>query len=234
MARIASTSSLRPNRRIVTWNGCGAPPGASAIASPSRISSRTGSGRTAATISGTAAVTSLRLRVNTRTSSPALWTCTRAPSSFQSTAAVPRKSSAFETLSADCASIGCTGWRRRMPNCAMPPAPSTSAARAMAGRPPAYIAARRTSSGGSAAACAIASSITPSSAPWRSSPTRSRTRNSCSSRVARAKSSPSWRARSAAEPLPFVVASAASASSTARSSSDAFRAPPERAPASAA
>ena len=40
-----STSSLRPKRRIVTWNGCGRPSGRSAIASPSRISSRAGSAR---------------------------------------------------------------------------------------------------------------------------------------------------------------------------------------------
>ena len=94
LAAQRSTSSLRPKRRIVIWNGCGAPFGASAIVSPSRISSRAGSGRTASTISGTAAVTSLRLRVKTRTSSPALWTWTRAPSSFHSSAAVPSWASA--------------------------------------------------------------------------------------------------------------------------------------------
>ena len=40
--RIASTSSLRPNRRIVTWNECGEPSALSAIASPSRISESAG------------------------------------------------------------------------------------------------------------------------------------------------------------------------------------------------
>jgi len=68
---IVEAVQLLPARDLIL-DGCGAPPAASAIASPSRISSRAGSGRTAATISGTAAVTSLRLRVNTRTSSPAL------------------------------------------------------------------------------------------------------------------------------------------------------------------
>ena len=38
--RSASMSSLRPKRRIVTWNGCGAPLAVSAIVSPSRLARR--------------------------------------------------------------------------------------------------------------------------------------------------------------------------------------------------
>ena len=56
------------------------------------MSSRHRLARTASTISGADAVTSLRLRVKTRTSSPDLCTCTRAPSSFHSNAAVPSAS----------------------------------------------------------------------------------------------------------------------------------------------
>jgi hypothetical protein len=51
------------------------------------MSSGTGLARTAATISGAEAVTSFRLRVKTRTSSPDLCTWTRAPSTFHSNAA---------------------------------------------------------------------------------------------------------------------------------------------------
>ena len=40
--RVFSTSSFRPNRRIVTWKGSGRPSGRSAMTSPSRISSRAG------------------------------------------------------------------------------------------------------------------------------------------------------------------------------------------------
>jgi hypothetical protein len=58
-----STSSLRPKRRIVTWNGSGAPSAASATASPSRISSCAGSACNASTISGADAVTSFSARV---------------------------------------------------------------------------------------------------------------------------------------------------------------------------
>jgi hypothetical protein len=43
--RKRSTSSLRPNRRIVTWNGRGLPSGWQASASPSRITLLIGSSR---------------------------------------------------------------------------------------------------------------------------------------------------------------------------------------------
>ena len=62
--------------------------------------------------------------------------------------------------------------------------------------------ARRTSATGTEAARATASVITPSSAPWRSSPDSRPTRNRCSSAVARPNSSPTSALRAAAEPFP--------------------------------
>ena len=61
--RRAAASCWLPKRLIVTGNGRGRPLGRSAIASPSRISDGALERRTAATISGTRAVTSFRLRV---------------------------------------------------------------------------------------------------------------------------------------------------------------------------
>jgi hypothetical protein len=58
-----ATSSLRPKRRMVIWNGSGEPSPARATASPSRMSSCAGSACSASTISGADAVTSLRARV---------------------------------------------------------------------------------------------------------------------------------------------------------------------------
>ena len=92
--RMRSTSSLRPKRRIVIWKGCGRPPGRRLITSPSRIRSLAGSARVTSTISGTACVTSFKLREYTLTSSPDLWTCTRAPSILYSSAASPIEASA--------------------------------------------------------------------------------------------------------------------------------------------
>ena len=96
-------------RAAVTWNGSGRPFGASAIASPSNTAAVTGSARTASTTSGTRAVMSSSVRVNTATSAPWRWIWIRAPSSFHSIAAVPSRSSAAVTLSAVWASIGCSG-----------------------------------------------------------------------------------------------------------------------------
>ena len=67
---------------------------------------------------------------------------------------------------------------------------------------PRSIMARRTSAAGTAAARATASIITPSSAPWRSSPESRPTRNRCSPAVARPNSSPTSALRAAAEPFP--------------------------------
>ena len=87
------------------------------------------------------------------------------------------------------------------------------------GKLPTTIAARRTSATGSVAAAAIASIITPSSAPWRNSPTSRRTRNSCSAAVARANSACSSALRSTAEPFPVVAAMRPSVASTSRKAS---------------
>ena len=62
--------------------------------------------------------------------------------------------------------------------------------------------ARRTSATGTEAARATASVMTPSSAPWRSSPESRPTRNRCSSSVARPNSSPTSALRAAADPFP--------------------------------
>ena len=72
-------------------------------------------------------VTSLRLRVKTRTSSPARCTWMRAPSSFHSTDAGPAAASASATAGAPAASIGWTARRTSRPTPASPPAPSVSA-----------------------------------------------------------------------------------------------------------
>src|SRR6266568_1621671 len=203
-----STSSLRPKRRIVTWKGSGVPSGGarSAIASPSRIVSRRGSRRVASTTSGTATVTSFSWREKTRTSSPALCTWIRAPSSLYSNAASPSSARASATSPAAWASIGWIGRNSSIRKRASPAAPSTSAARATAAKSPASIAARRTKPGSSPAARATASVTSPSSAPWRNSPINNRKRNSCSSWVARANSSRSSRSLVWAEPLPVVWA----------------------------
>ena len=65
----------------------GRPSARSAIASPSSTTARTGSASAASTISGTRAVTSSSVRVNTPTSAPSRCTWMRAPSSLHSTPA---------------------------------------------------------------------------------------------------------------------------------------------------
>src|SRR3989449_10306225 len=218
-ARSRSTSSLRPKRRIVTWNGNGLPSGRSAIASPSRIASRRASRRAAATTSGTATVTSFSWREKTRPSSPRLCTWMRAPSSLYSNAASPSWVRASSTSSAAWASIGWTGRNSSTRQRARPGAPSVSAACATAPRSPASIAARRTRSESSVAARATASATSPSSAPWRSSPLMSRSRNSCSPSVARPNSSRSSCAFACVDPFPVVCASRSSVRSTSANSS---------------
>ena len=81
------------------------------------------------------------------------------------------------------------------------------------------MAARRTRSRGTPAALAMASAITPSSAPWRSSPRRSRPRSCPSGSVARANSPVSTAWRSATDPgpvMPSIVVTARSTSATVR------------------
>ena len=112
-----------------------------------------GSERTRSTMPGRRSVTSLRLRVQTPTSSPRRWTWMRAPSSFHSTDAGPGGSSplapvasasASVTSAAVCASIGCTGRSTVSPTAVSPASPSSRAMTATRGRSPASIAARRT------------------------------------------------------------------------------------------
>ena len=141
--------------------------------------------------------------MNTRTSSPALWSWMRAPSSLYSNAAGPSRSSAASTSSAVLASMGETGDSRRSEKRASPAAPSSSATRATSPTLPEYIAACRTSAGGRPAARAMASDSTPSSAPCRSSPTNSSTRNRRSSGARAGEQVPQRAAsRRSADPAP--------------------------------
>ena len=80
-------------------------------------------------------------------------------------------------LSAGCASIGRTGRKSASWNGASPRSPSDSTATAIGSRSPANIAARRIRSTGMPLARATASSMTPPSAPCRTSPSSTRTMN---------------------------------------------------------
>ena len=161
-------------RAPVSWNGRGRPSPVSAIASPSSTSVAAGRAATASTTSGTRSVISSRLRVNTWTAPACLCTWIRMPSSLLSTATVAPSGAAFvmawPTSGALEASIGRTGRPGRSVNAASASSPPPSAAAATGSVDPANIDARRTVAAGSPAATATASSISPSSAPWRSSP----------------------------------------------------------------
>ena len=111
------------------------------------------------------------------------------PSSFHSTDAGPVAASAAATSGAGDASIGCTARPGTMPTAARASTPPVSAACAVRPRSPASMWARRTAAIGTPAAFATASTITPSSAPWRSSPPNIFHSRSCSGSVARAKTS---------------------------------------------
>ncbi len=204
---------------MASWNSSGDSSSAQPTASPSSTSVVAGNDRTRATILGSRSVTSLRLRVKSRTSSSRRWAWMRAPSSFHSTDASPVSSSASATVGADAASIGCTGRPtvRPKPPRSMPP----RAARATTGSDPASIAARRTSAAGRPAAAATASPTSDSSAPWRSSPVSNRRSRSASIAVARPSSSRSTASRAATEPGPLVVANVAKPASTSPTVSDA-------------
>ena len=187
------------------------------MASPSRTMSRTSSARTSSTSSGTRAVMSSRVRVNTRTSSPARCNCTRIPSSFHSSATGPPCETcarAAATSGADCASIGRTGRPTSRPTARRASTPSRSAAAAIGGNDPRSMNARLTSATGTSAAAAIASTMTPSCAPCRSSPPTSAIRKERSGSVAAAKSTASSAARRACEPDPESAAMRANAAST--------------------
>ncbi len=181
------------------------------------MTSCTGIARTTSTTSGSRCVMSARLRVNTRTSSPARCTWMRAPSSLYSTDASPTASIASLGLAAVAASIGSTGRPTTSPTASSSSAVPVSASRAVSPRSPESIAARRTESPGRSAARAIASMSTPSSAPVRMSPISTRRMKSCSRSVARAASSRSSRARSPLEPEPEPDSAARRSSAASRS-----------------
>ena len=145
--------------------------------------------RAHSTSSGTRAVTSWSWRVKTRTSSPALWSWMRAPSSLYSKAASPRRSSASVDVLRRAREHGRDRRQQAQREAARgPPRPPPRAARATSPRLAANIAAWRTSPGGRPAACAIASCTRPSSAPWRTSPSSSSARKRRSSSRARSSS----------------------------------------------
>ena len=123
--------------------------------------------------------------MNRCTSPPLRWACTRAPSSFHSTDASPVSARASPTPSAGEASIGPTarpGTRVIDRSASTPP---VNAWRAVSPRSPENMWARRTSAAGTSAPRAMASTITPSSAPWRSSPLNTPHNSRCSTAVAR-------------------------------------------------
>ena len=194
-------------RAAVSWNGSGLPSSRSAISSPSSTAVCTGSVPSTATTSGRRAVMSSSVRVNRRTFPSARCAWILMPSSFHSTAhstgaTPPTLASASEIVVALEASIGRTGRPTSRPNAASAPLPPASAAAATAASEPRSTTARRTSATGTEAARATASVMTPSSAPWRSSPESRPYRNRCSSSVARPNSSLTSALRAAADPFP--------------------------------
>src|SRR3954469_18573512 len=221
LSRTPSSAAALPKRLIVSWNARGMPSSSSARVSPSRTAVSHGRARTCSTSSGTPSVTSRRVRVHTRTTSPFRCTWMRAPSSLYSTVtSVPRSASASSREEPGLAGIGRTGrpiWSRTSSRAATPPASATAA---VSGRLPESMKARRTSVTGTSTAVATASRTTPSRAPWRSSPVSSRTRNRCSSAVAAENSRPRAPFRLAADPGPAVAASSVTAESTAATVSD--------------
>ena len=145
-------ASSVPKRLIVSWKRRGSASSVRPIASPSSTNVWAGNARTTSTTSGTRAVTSLRLRVKARTSSPARCTWMRAPSSFHSTEARPVAANASATDAALAASIGWTGRSTSKPISASAASPTVSARRAASARSPLSIAARRTAAAGTCAA----------------------------------------------------------------------------------
>ena len=136
--------------------------------------------------------------MKTRISSPARCTWIRAPSSFHSTDASPNSSTADPTSSSLAASIGLIARSTSSPTPASAARPSPRASAAVRPRSPFSINARRTAAAGTSAARAIAAAMTPSSAPWRSSPSKRRRMNSPSDSVAApSSSSRAWRRRPA-------------------------------------
>ena len=126
----------------------------------------------------------------------------------------PVSARAAATSGAVPASMGCTGRRTSRPISSRPGAPRVSATIAVRPRSPLNMAARRTRARGTDAALATASAITPSSAPWRSSPRRRRLRNWPSGSVAAANRAPSSAWRWATEPAPVIPSTREMARST--------------------
>ncbi len=140
-----------------------------------------------------------------RTSSPRRWIWIRIPSSFHSTEERSKLETASATLSAVEASIGKIGRKSSKPTSRRPSAPSRIARSAVRVRSPESISARRASAAGTPAALATASTITPASAPCRSSPVNSRLTKPASGSVARSSSPARSSVRRAPEPLPFAA-----------------------------
>ncbi len=207
--------SAEPNRLIVSWNGRGRPESASARVSPSRTTVSHGNPRTSSTSSGTDAVMSRSVRVTMTTSSPERWTWMRAPSSlYSTTTSGPSESIASSMVAPGEASMGRMGRPTTSPTASSVCSPPEMASAAVRARSPDSITARRTTAASTPDAAAIASVITPSSAPWRSSPVMSPIRNSCSDAVAAPSSAPSASFRRCAEPAPVMVVRPVSARST--------------------
>ncbi len=144
----------------MSWNGSGLPSARSAISSPSNTALRTGSLPSVAATSGSRAVMSSSVRVNSRTSPSATCAWIRMPSSFHSTAARAAAASPLPSPSSPApaailarasamdgalaASIGLSGCPTSRPNPASAWLPPVSAAPATAGSDPRSITARRT------------------------------------------------------------------------------------------
>ena len=165
-------SSLRPKRRIVSWNGRGAAlarqrehlavenRGAAPAARRSRSRSPARSRSRRAPFAS-----------NTRTPWSPLWICTRAPSSLYSSTADSSAASALVHVAASGSRASAPAARRASnENARAPRCPPRAPLVATGATPPASMIARRTSAGATSAAAAIASAMTPSRAPCRSSP----------------------------------------------------------------
>jgi hypothetical protein len=148
-----------------------------------------------------------------RTSSPRRWIWIRIPSSFHSTDDLAKLVTASGTLAAVDASIGRIGRKSSSRTAFRPSSPSVIATSAVRVRSPESISARRASCPETPAAFATASIISPASAPCLNSPVKRRLTKPASASVARPRSSPRIRLRSAAEPLPVVPCTSAIARS---------------------
>ena len=190
-------SRVAPMRDAVTWNGSRPAVGAQRDRlAVEHERACAGSARAAATISGTRPVMSSRLRVKTRDVVAVAVHLHAAPSSFHSTAAGPSCASASGRLAPCRPASAAAAGRPRARTPAARPRPRASAAAATAREVAAQH--QRAAHVGERARRpprATASAITPSSAPWRSSPASSRAQERLLARaVARANSAREQRA----------------------------------------